>query len=160
MKWTNERSNELGESSPTTRYGAATVTARDVDPGNGSITSLSRCFSSFSTSGLPATWPRLTIKSIQEASSWSPQIMADESNWCVLPAPIGSFGRRCRGVFGLGGGCGFNRRRGQNSMVMGGYSKEQPTRSKSCLAGAGRSDKASERWSGEETRRACQSNSQ
>jgi hypothetical protein len=28
----------------------------------------------------------------------------------------------------LGGGCGFNRRRGQNSMVMGEYSKEQPTR--------------------------------
>jgi hypothetical protein len=71
--------------------------------------------------------------------------MADESNWCALPAPIGSFGRRFRGVFGLGGGFGFNRRRGQNSMVMGEYSKEQPTRSERCLAGTGLSDEESER---------------
>ena len=42
----------------------------------------------------PVTFPERIARSIQDASSWSPQIMACESCWWALPAGIGNLGRR------------------------------------------------------------------
>jgi hypothetical protein len=61
-----------------------------------------------------------TALSIQEANTWSPKMIAEESICWALPAVMGSLGLRGLGFFGvrLDLGLGRSSRVGQNSMVM------------------------------------------